>query len=277
MPELTGKVVLVTGASRGIGAATAVALGEAGATVVLAARDGDRAREVASGIASADAAECDVSDYAAVDRVVQDVQRRFGRINALVNNAGVNHDDLAPSLSDEDWSIVLDTNLTAAFRLTRRALRGMLRARAGRIVNISSVAGLRANPGQANQIEVQVGYTTIQLNGSQLPTITGQLTIDNFTSAPTAISGQGKSRVLEVASGSSLTVNGLVIEDGSTTGGGGGILAAGVLTLHHVTVEGCTAVDGGGIDSHSALSIDQNSTVENNSASDFGGGIRKSA
>jgi 3-oxoacyl-[acyl-carrier protein] reductase len=76
---------------------------------------------------------------------------------ALVNNAGINHDDLAPPLSDEEWSVVLDTNLTAAFRLTRRALRGMLRARAGRIVNISSVAGLRANPGQANYAAAKAG------------------------------------------------------------------------------------------------------------------------
>ena len=76
---------------------------------------------------------------------------------ALVNNAGVNRDDLAPSLSDEDWAMVLDTNLTAAFRLTRRALRGMLRARAGRIVNISSIAGLRANPGQANYAAAKAG------------------------------------------------------------------------------------------------------------------------
>jgi 3-oxoacyl-[acyl-carrier protein] reductase len=79
----------------------------------------------------------------------------------LVNNAGVNRDDLSPSLSDEEWSVVLDTNLSAAFRLTRRALKGMLRARAGRIVNISSVAALRANPGQANYAAAKAGLMAL--------------------------------------------------------------------------------------------------------------------
>jgi 3-oxoacyl-[acyl-carrier protein] reductase len=154
---------LVTGASRGIGAAIARELAgdgwmvgvnyrsdRAGADGVVEAieRSGGRAIAVAG----------DVSDPGAADELFGRVEKAFGTpVLALVNNAGVNRDDLAPSLSDEEWSIVLDTNLSAAFRLTRRALRGMLRARTGRIVNISSVAGLRANPGQANYAAAKAG------------------------------------------------------------------------------------------------------------------------
>jgi 3-oxoacyl-[acyl-carrier protein] reductase len=112
--------------------------------------------ERAGGRAKALAA--DVCDPAAPDELFSELEQSFGMpLLALVNNAGVNRDDLAPSLSDEEWSIVIDTNLGAAFRLTRRALRGMLRARAGRIVNISSVSGLRANPGQANYAAAKAG------------------------------------------------------------------------------------------------------------------------
>ena len=158
-----GGSALVTGASRGIGAAIARALASDGwpvgvnyrsdraradAVVQAIERDGGRAAAVAG----------DVSDLDAPDAVFGALQEAFGApVLALVNNAGVNHDDLAPSLSDEQWSTVLEVNLNAAFRLTRRALKGMLRARAGRIVNISSVAGLRANPGQANYAAAKAG------------------------------------------------------------------------------------------------------------------------
>jgi 3-oxoacyl-[acyl-carrier protein] reductase len=161
--DLRAGCALVTGASRGIGAAIARALasdgwmvgvnyrkdrGRADAVVDAIDRDGGRATAVAG----------DVSDPGAPDELFGQLEEAFGApVLALVNNAGVNRDDLAPSLSDEEWSIVLDTNLGAAFRLTRRALRGMLRARAGRIVNISSVAGLRANPGQANYAAAKAG------------------------------------------------------------------------------------------------------------------------
>jgi len=154
---------LVTGASRGIGAAIARALAGDGWLVGVNYRS-DRSRadavvesiERAGGRATAVAG--DVSDPDAPDGLFGQLEEAFGTpVLALVNNAGVNRDDLAPSLSDEDWAMVLDTNLTAAFRLTRRALRGMLRARAGRIVNISSIAGLRANPGQANYAAAKAG------------------------------------------------------------------------------------------------------------------------
>jgi 3-oxoacyl-[acyl-carrier protein] reductase len=161
--DLRDGCALVTGASRGIGAAIAHALAgdgwmvgvnyrsekaRADAVVEAIERDGGRATAVHG----------DVSDPGAPDELFGQLERAFGKpVLALVNNAGVNRDDLAPSLSDEEWSLVLDTNLGAAFRLTRRALKGMLRARAGRIVNIASVAGLRANPGQANYAAAKAG------------------------------------------------------------------------------------------------------------------------
>jgi 3-oxoacyl-[acyl-carrier protein] reductase len=161
--ELREGCALVTGASRGIGAAIARELAADGWAVGVNYRsDRDGAVAVAEEIeragGRATALAADVSDPAAPDELFGELEQSFGMpVLALVNNAGVNRDDLAPSLSDEEWSIVIDTNLGAAFRLTRRALRGMLRARAGRIVNISSVAGLRANPGQANYAAAKAG------------------------------------------------------------------------------------------------------------------------
>jgi 3-oxoacyl-[acyl-carrier protein] reductase len=158
---------LVTGASRGIGAAIARALASDGWHVgVNYRRDRARAEDVVGAIerdgGRATVVAGDVLDPQTPDELFGQLERIFGvPVLALVNNAGVNHDDLAPSLSDEEWSLVLDTNLSAAFRLTRRALKGMLRARAGRIVNISSVAGLRANPGQANYAAAKAGLMAL--------------------------------------------------------------------------------------------------------------------
>jgi 3-oxoacyl-[acyl-carrier protein] reductase len=161
--ELSEGCALVTGASRGIGAAIARELASDGWAVGVnyrSDRDGAAAvvEEIERAGGRAKALGADVSDPASPDELFSELERSFGLpVLALVNNAGVNRDDLAPSLSDEEWSVVIDTNLGAAFRLTRRALRGMLRARAGRIVNISSVAGLRANPGQANYAAAKAG------------------------------------------------------------------------------------------------------------------------
>ncbi|HEY2437800.1 MAG TPA: 3-oxoacyl-ACP reductase FabG [Solirubrobacteraceae bacterium] len=158
---------LVTGASRGIGAAIARALASDGWPVGVNYRsDRQKADTVVEAIEQdggrATAVVGDVSDPASPDELFGALEQAFGMpVLALVNNAGVNRDDLSPSLSDEEWSVVLDTNLSAAFRLTRRALRGMLRARAGRIVNISSVAGLRANPGQANYAAAKAGLMAL--------------------------------------------------------------------------------------------------------------------
>jgi 3-oxoacyl-[acyl-carrier protein] reductase len=158
---------LVTGASRGIGAAIARALGADGWPVGVNYRsDRDGAEAVVASIEGnggrATALAADVTGASAPDELFELVEGAFERpVLALVNNAGISRDDLALSLGDEAWSSVLDTNLTAAFRLTRRALKGMLRARSGRIINISSVVGLRANPGQANYAAAKGGLIAL--------------------------------------------------------------------------------------------------------------------
>ncbi len=153
---------LVTGASRGIGAAIARGLAEDGWAVgVNYRKDAQGAEQVAGEIESAGgsalALQADVSDPAAADELFPALEERFGPVLVLVNNAGLRLDGLAPQLEDDAWDRVLDTNLTAAFRLTRRALRGMMRARFGRIVNISSIVGQRASPGQANYAASKAG------------------------------------------------------------------------------------------------------------------------
>jgi 3-oxoacyl-[acyl-carrier protein] reductase len=161
---------LVTGASRGIGAAIARALAADGWPVVLNYRtDPDGARAVLAEIESAGgrgiALPGDVSDPAAPDELFGAAEAELGLpVLALVNNAGIRADDLSPSLSDQAWSTVIETNLNAAFRLTRRGLKPMLRARYGRIVNIASVVGLRANPGQANYAAAKAGVIAMTKN-----------------------------------------------------------------------------------------------------------------
>jgi 3-oxoacyl-[acyl-carrier protein] reductase len=158
---------LVTGASRGIGAAIARSLARDGWRVGVNYRsDRSGAEAVVSEIESsggqAIALEADVADHGAADELFGALESHFDApVLALVNNAGINRDDLTPSLGDEEWDAVLATNLTAAFRMTRRALRPMLKARTGRIVNISSVVGLRANPGQANYAAAKAGLIAL--------------------------------------------------------------------------------------------------------------------
>jgi 3-oxoacyl-[acyl-carrier protein] reductase len=166
MLESTGSA-LVTGASRGIGAAIARGLAadgwavgvnyrsdREGAEAVVAGIEGDGGRAVALG--------ADVVDPGAAEQLFEALEGRYeGPVLALVNNAGITADDLTPSLSDEAWDSVIDTDLSAAFRLTRRALKPMLRARAGRIVNVASFSGLRANPGQANYAAAKAGLIAL--------------------------------------------------------------------------------------------------------------------
>lgn len=167
MAEAAGRTALVTGASRGIGAAIARALAADGWRVGVNYRaDRDGAESVVSGIerdgGQAIALGADVAEAGAAEELFGSLESRFdGPVLALVNNAGISRDDLTPSLGDEEWDSVLQTNLTAAFRLTRRALKAMLRARSGRIVNISSIAGLRANPGQANYAAAKAGLIAL--------------------------------------------------------------------------------------------------------------------
>jgi 3-oxoacyl-[acyl-carrier protein] reductase len=167
MPDAPGRSALVTGASRGIGAAIARALARDGWRVGVNYRsDRSSAEGVVSEIegegGEAVALAADVADPDAADALFGALESHFdGPVLALVNNAGISRDDLTPSLGDEEWDAVLATNLTAAFRLTRRALRPMLRARSGRIVNVSSIAGLRANPGQANYAAAKAGLIAL--------------------------------------------------------------------------------------------------------------------
>ena len=153
---------LITGGSRGIGAATARRLAEAGWPVALGYRaSGEAAETLVEEFAAAGgralAIQGDVADHAAAEELVARAETELGPVLVLVNNAGIRADGLAPQIGDEDWDSVLDTNLSGAFRLTRRALRPMLRARFGRIVNVASVVGLRANPGQANYAAAKAG------------------------------------------------------------------------------------------------------------------------
>jgi 3-oxoacyl-[acyl-carrier protein] reductase len=154
--------VLVTGGARGIGAATGLALASDGWPVAINYRsDADGAEAVAKTIRDsggrAEAIQADVRDPEAVSALFRVVEERLGPVLVLVNNAGVRADGLAPQLGDDEWERVLETNLSAAFRATRRALKPMIRARFGRVVNIASVVGPRANAGQANYAASKAG------------------------------------------------------------------------------------------------------------------------
>jgi len=154
---------LVTGASRGIGAAIARALAADGWPVGVnynasAAPAEQLVAEIEAAGGRAFAIGANVTDPGAPDHVFEALEQHFGvPVLALVNNAGITRDNLSPSLTDEEWDAVIDTNLTAVFRFTRRALKGMMRARTGRIVNLASVSGLRANPGQSNYAAAKAG------------------------------------------------------------------------------------------------------------------------
>jgi 3-oxoacyl-[acyl-carrier protein] reductase len=160
--DLSGKTALVTGSSRGIGRAIALRLARAGADVAI---NGSHASEALEATASevralgrkALAIAADVSSAEEVNRLVDGVVREWGRLDVLVNNAGVTRDGLVMRMSEEDWDTVLATDLKSAFLCSRAALRPMLKARSGRIINIASVIGLMGNPGQANYAAAKAG------------------------------------------------------------------------------------------------------------------------
>ena len=159
MGDLDGKVIIVTGASRGIGAATAAALAKAGASVVLTARDGRLTEEIAHSIGgSACARACDVSDYAAFAALVAETQARFGRLDALINNAGVIEPIARVADSDPaSWARNIEINLTGAYHPIRAALPGMLAAGGGTIVNLSSGAAMRPQEGWSAYCTAKAG------------------------------------------------------------------------------------------------------------------------
>ncbi|MEO0458665.1 MAG: 3-oxoacyl-[acyl-carrier-protein] reductase [Cyanobacteria bacterium P01_A01_bin.114] len=159
---LQDKVAIVTGASRGIGRAAALALAAEGASLVVNyARSSAAADEVVAQIAeqggSAIAAQADVSKADDVDGLIKAAMDKFGRVDVLVNNAGITRDTLLLRMKPEDWQAVIDLNLTGVFLCTRAVSKIMLKQRSGRIVNIASVAGLMGNPGQANYSAAKAG------------------------------------------------------------------------------------------------------------------------
>lgn len=145
-----GRTVLVTGGNRGIGLAIARAFADAGDTAVVTHRSG----EPPDGLAGV---RCDITDAEQVDRAFAEVEERFGPVEVLVANAGITKDTLLLRMSEDDFASVIDTNLTGAYRVTKRALRGMIRARRGRIVLVSSVVGLLGSPGQSNYAASKAG------------------------------------------------------------------------------------------------------------------------
>jgi len=156
--DLTGRVALVTGSTRGIGRAIAATLASCGARVAVVGRDAAKASEVAGQISpDARAFACDVSDVASVTALVAAVEESFGSLDVLVNNAGLTRDNIMLRLKDEDWDAVIDANLRGAFVAIRAATRGMMKRRWGRIINISSVVGLVGNKGQSNYAASKAG------------------------------------------------------------------------------------------------------------------------
>ncbi|MDX1786102.1 3-oxoacyl-[acyl-carrier-protein] reductase [Roseovarius sp. ZX-A-9] len=158
MFDLTGKTALITGASGGIGGAIARALHGAGATVGLSGTRVDPLEALAAELGSrAHVLPCDLSDAEAVNALPKQAIEAMGGLDILVNNAGITRDQIFMRMSDEDWQTVLDVNLTSTMRLCRAVMRPMMKARWGRIVNISSIVGATGNPGQANYAASKAG------------------------------------------------------------------------------------------------------------------------
>jgi 3-oxoacyl-[acyl-carrier protein] reductase len=156
---LAGEVALVTGASRGIGAAIADTLAANGAKVIGTATSEAGAQAIGARLAAHGGVgrALNVTDGAAVEALIDSAAKEFGPISLLVNNAGITRDQLLLRMKDEDWQAILDTNLTSVYRTSKAVLRGMMKARKGRIINIASVIGLTGNPGQSNYAAAKAG------------------------------------------------------------------------------------------------------------------------
>ena len=159
MTTLTGQIALVTGASRGIGRAIAMEMAKQGAAVIGTATSEAGARDIDAALKATGGAGVvlNVNDVAACDALIDSIVKERGALNILVNNAGITQDNLAMRMKDEEWSSVIDTNLSAVFRLSRGVLRPMMKAKGGRIINITSVVGSSGNPGQANYAAAKAG------------------------------------------------------------------------------------------------------------------------
>jgi 3-oxoacyl-[acyl-carrier protein] reductase len=156
---LSGEIALVTGASRGIGAAIADLLAERGATVIGTATSDAGADAIGTRLAArgGHGRRLDVTDGAAIEALVDAIGKEFGPVSVLVNNAGITRDQLLMRMKDDDWNAIIDTNLSSVYRTSKAVMRGMMKARKGRIISIASVIGLTGNAGQANYAAAKAG------------------------------------------------------------------------------------------------------------------------
>ena len=156
---LQGEIALITGASRGIGAAIADELAAMGATVIGTATSEGGAAAIGERLAASGGhgRVLNVTDGAAVEALIDSIGKEFGAISILVNNAGITRDQLLMRMREEDWNVILDTNLSSVYRTSKAVMRGMMKARKGRIISIASVIGLTGNPGQSNYAAAKAG------------------------------------------------------------------------------------------------------------------------